>query len=61
LVNARLGTRLEWNGQALEPYLGIDNLFGRDYYDNIRINDGNARYFEPGPGRVIYAGASLSF
>lgn len=61
LLNLRLGKRLQLGEQSLEPYLGIDNLLGREYFDNLRINDGSARYFEPGPGRTLYAGLRLLF
>tara|TARA_R100001244_G_scaffold259_13_gene456 strand:- start:2619 stop:4661 length:2043 start_codon:yes stop_codon:yes gene_type:complete len=61
LLNLRIGKRLTWNEQTLEPYLGLDNLLDRRYFDNVRINDGNARYFEPGPGRTLYLGLRATF
>ena len=61
LFNLRIGKRFQVGEQSLEPYLGIDNLLDRDYFDNLRINDGNARYFEPGPGRTLYAGVRVLF
>lgn len=61
VFNLRLGKRFQLGEQSLEPYLGVDNLLGRDYFDNLRINDGNARYFEPGPGRTLYAGLRVLF
>ncbi|HZX16592.1 MAG TPA: TonB-dependent receptor [Pseudomonas sp.] len=61
LFNLRLGKRFQVGEQSLEPYLGIDNLLGREYFDNLRINDVNARYFEPGPGRTLYTGLRVLF
>ena len=61
VFNLRLGKRFQLGEQSLEPYLGVDNLLGREYFDNLRINDGNARYFEPGPGRTLYAGLRVLF
>jgi iron complex outermembrane receptor protein len=61
LLNLRLGKRFQLGEQSVEPYLGVDNLLGREYFDNLRINDGNARYFEPGPGRTLYAGLRVLF
>lgn len=61
LLNLRVGKQFDLGGQTLEPYLGVDNLSDRHYYDNLRINDGAGRYYEPGPGRTLYAGARLSF
>lgn len=55
LANLRLGFeppgRPHWR-----PYLGVNNLFGREYDDNIRINAGGGRFFEPAPERSLYAG-----
>jgi iron complex outermembrane receptor protein len=39
-----------------QPYIGLNDIFDRDYDDNIRINAGGQRYFEPAPGRTAYAG-----
>ncbi|WP_263144339.1 TonB-dependent receptor [Pseudomonas sp. RIT-PI-AD] len=61
LFNARIGQRLRFADQTLEPYLGIDNLLDRRYTDNVRINDANRRYFEPGPGRTLYVGVRAEF
>lgn len=61
LTNLRLACRLPLAGVALSPYLGVDNVFDREYYDNLRINAGFGRYFEPGPGRSVYAGVSATF
>ncbi|MFZ3154611.1 TonB-dependent receptor family protein [Pseudomonas sp.] len=61
VFNLRLGKCFQLGEQSLEPYLGVDNLLGREYFDNLRINDGNARYFEPGPGRTLYAGLRVLF
>ncbi|WP_242454873.1 TonB-dependent receptor [Pseudomonas sp. MS19] len=61
LTNLRAGKRFKAGGQLWEPYVGVDNLFDREYYDNVRINDANGRYFEPGPGRTVYAGLRVTF
>ncbi|MCY1558490.1 TonB-dependent siderophore receptor [compost metagenome] len=61
LLNLRIGKRFALAGQRWEPYLGVDNLLDRQYFDNVRINDGNGRYFEPGPGRTLYIGLRAAF
>ena len=61
VFNLRLGKRIKYGQQTLEPYAGVDNLLGREYFDNLRINAGGARYFEPGPERTLYAGIRLLF
>jgi len=45
----------------LRPYVGINNLFNKQYNSNIRINAFGARYFEPAPERNIYAGIVVRF
>jgi len=42
---ARVG-RVEWSAFAR-----IDNIFDRHYAGSVIVNEGNARYFEPAPGR----------
>lgn len=61
LLNLRMGKRMQFGEQSVEPYLGIDNLLGREYFDNLRINAVRDRYFEPGPGRTLYAGLRVLF
>lgn len=68
LVNARIGKRWHFRHQALELHAGINNLFDRDYYSNIRINANSDRpdpadrgYFEPAPGRTLYAGITIGW
>ena len=46
---------LRWRGQlrlgtadTLELLARVDNLFNRAYIGSVIVNDGNARYFEPG-------------
>lgn len=39
----------------------VDNLADRRYIGSVIVNDGNGRYFEPGPGRSYMLGARLTF
>ena len=36
-------------------------LTGQNYIDNLRINDGGERFFEPAPGRNYHGGASVAY
>ena len=47
--------------ENVEPYVGLDNLTDRRYYDNLRINDNGGRYYEPAPGRTGYVGMKIRF
>ncbi|WP_348673177.1 TonB-dependent receptor [uncultured Abyssibacter sp.] len=40
---------------------GVNNLGDIDYADNVRINAFGGRYFEPAPGRHVYAGLEAAF
>jgi iron complex outermembrane receptor protein len=43
------------------PFVAINNLFDEHYIDNLRINAGDDRYFEPAPERNAYGGISLAY
>lgn len=60
-----LDVRGGWEGLragpvALSPFLGVTNLLDRAYNTSVVVNAFGRRYYEPGPGRTLYAGASLS-
>lgn len=53
-----LGARFEqvqgpW---TFRQFLRIDNLSDRRHAGSVIVNDGNGRFFEPGPGRTVSAG-----
>jgi iron complex outermembrane receptor protein len=51
---AKVG-RIEWSA-----YARVDNLFDRHYAGSVIVNEGNARYFEPAPGRNWSIGFSAT-
>ena len=64
LVNGRVGYAFT---PALSLQAGVRNLFGQDYFSNVRINANADRdvasrgYFEPAPGRSYFVGLSAAF
>ena len=46
-------------GAKFEWLLRLDNLFDRRYAGSVIVNDGNARYFEPGAPRTLLVGMRL--
>ena len=44
-----------------EIFLGVNNAFNQEYFDNIRINAFGKRYYEPAPKRNFYFGINLAF
>ena len=61
LTNVRVGLDdVQLVGTRLSPFVGVTNLLDRDYNTSVTVNAFGRRYYEPGPGRSIYAGASLA-
>lgn len=61
LVDVRGG----WEGArvgrvAFSPFAGVMNLLDRPYNTSATVNAFGRRYYEPGPGRTVYAGLTLS-
>jgi iron complex outermembrane receptor protein len=57
--NLRFGYVRDIGGVELSPFVGINNIFDKEYNANIRINAGFGRFFEPAPDMNAYAGLSL--
>lgn len=49
------------NGISLEPFVTVNNITNERYNSSVSINANASRYFEPAPGRALYAGFSLVF
>ena len=56
--NLRAGYETNVVDTEIEPFFGINNIFDKEYFSNIRINDVNNRFFEPAPEINFYAGIS---
>jgi iron complex outermembrane receptor protein len=48
----------EWSlqGGTLTAFLRFDNLGDRDHVGSVIVNEGNGRFYEPGPGRSMRVG-----
>ncbi len=57
----RAGYRWTGGQWVFEPFIGVNNLFDKEYMDNIRLNASFGRYYEPAPMRNAYAGVSLRY
>jgi len=53
--------RLRVGGIDVAPFVGVDNVFDREYNASVVVNAFGGRYFEPGPGRSLFAGATIGF
>lgn len=59
LANIRLGYRKRFEKWWIEPFAGTNNLFGTNYFSNVRVNAAGGRYFEPAPERNFFAGVKI--
>jgi len=45
----------------IHTFVELNNLTDQNYIGSVIVNDGNGRFFEPGPGRSVLAGASFDW
>lgn len=58
---AYAGYLKKWERWEFNAFARVDNLFDRRYAGSVIVNEGNARYFEPAPGRNWTVGMSGSY
>ena len=61
LLNFRMGYTTNIGDTEFTPFFGVNNITNQEYIGNIRVNEGNLRFFEPAPELNVYAGISLTF
>ncbi len=61
VVNVKLGYKIDKLNWDIEPFFGINNLLGTEYFDNIRINAFGNRFYEPAPTTNFYGGVKFYF
>lgn len=60
LLNGRIGHAGLRIGRAeLAPFIGVTNILDREYNTSVTINAFGDRFFEPGPTRSLYLGATV--
>jgi iron complex outermembrane receptor protein len=59
VTNLRLGWEGRIGGVSFEPFVAANNVFDRLYIGSVVINAARGRYYEPAPGRNVYAGLSF--
>jgi iron complex outermembrane receptor protein len=60
-ADLRLGYTRFFGPWEFSPFIGVNNLFDKQYNGNVRINAFGGRYFEPAPDRDVYAGMTLRY
>jgi iron complex outermembrane receptor protein len=61
VASIRLGWNFHPSGMVIAPFLGVDNIFDRNYISAVTVNGAGGRVYEPAPGRTIYAGAEIGW
>ncbi|MBV8806168.1 MAG: TonB-dependent receptor [Sinobacteraceae bacterium] len=61
LVGLDGGYGIDSSRFTLNAFLRINNLLNRHYVGSIIVDDGNSRYFEPGPPFNLLAGFTVTF
>ena len=55
------GYRRQWEHWEFNAFARVDNLFDRRTIGSVIVNEGNARYFEPAPGRSATVGVTGTY
>ncbi|PTY30610.1 TonB-dependent receptor [Xanthomonas citri pv. fuscans CFBP 6996] len=61
LVNLEASRRWSTTQGALRTFARVDNVLDRQYVGSVIVNDGNGRYYEPGPDRTYTVGLQWDF
>jgi iron complex outermembrane recepter protein len=56
LLNAEFAREWRHATQSLRGFVRVDNLLDKTYVGSVIVNEGNGRYYEPGPGRGVLLG-----
>ena len=60
IVNLRLGAVTAFGNPWLSPVIGIRNVFDAHYAGSIVVNANGGKFYEPSPGRSVFAGLTLA-
>lgn len=55
------GYGVELRSTSLNVFLRVNNLLNRRYVGSVIVDDGNSRYFEPGPGFNVLGGLRVTW
>lgn len=61
LLNLELAHVWPTGQGPLRAFLRVDNALGRRHVGSVIVNEGNGRFYEPGPGRAWLAGLQWSW
>lgn len=61
IFNLRAGFEQDLAHWHFKEYLRVENMFDKAYIGSVRVNDGNALFFEPGADRNYLLGLSAAY
>jgi len=61
IFNLRAGFEQNFANWNFREYLRVENMFDKEYIGSVRVNDGNALFFEPGADRNYLLGLSANY
>lgn len=61
IFNLRAGFEQNLAHWNFKEFLRIENMFNKEYIGSVRINDSNARFFEPAADRTYLLGLSANY
>ncbi len=61
VVNLRAGWNGELGGLRWKPFIGIGNVCDDEYNGSVVVNAFGGRFYEPSPGRNVYAGLGVEY
>ncbi len=61
VTSLRLGLSARIGDLAVEPFLGVHNLWDRSYVGSVTVNGFGGRVFEPAPRRFAWVGMTLGW
>lgn len=61
IFNLRSGFQQAYRGWTFDEFVRLENMFDKEYIGSIRVNDTNARFFEPAPGHTWLMGVSAGY
>jgi len=61
VASLHAGYTIETGGWTFTGYARLDNIADKQYIGSVIVNEGNARYFEPAPGRSWFGGVTAAY
>ncbi len=60
LFSLKFSKKMKLFNNNITPFFSLDNLFNKEYFDNIRINAFGSRFYEPAPKFNYLAGLKIN-